>query len=113
EGAVTTAKFSGGVEVRSVAAAGPSTTGDLDQLKTALIAGSKMVVPGEVRMGRAGSIPNGPAVRWEMQDSANRSILYYVPGKTRYVMISLTAHGSDFDHKADKLELSMSTLHLE
>jgi hypothetical protein len=113
EGPITTAHFSGGVEVRSIAGAPPAVTGDLDALKASLLATSKIAINGDVRTGRAGSIPAGPTVRWETQSGTERSLLYYVPGKDRYVVIGLTASAAAFDHKSDKLELSMSTLKLK
>jgi hypothetical protein len=113
DGNVTTATFSGGVEVRSVTGSVPAPNGDLDQLKAALLTGSKMAAPGEVRMGRQGTIPNGPVVRWEMTNGAQKSLLYYVPGKDRWVLIALTARAGDFDRRSDKLELSMASLHVD
>src|SRR5687767_13548292 len=75
EGNVTTARFSGGVEVRSVATAPPSTGDDLDALKAGVVAGSKVKVDGDVRSGKAGTIPAGPTVRWEMSTASERSLL--------------------------------------
>lgn len=113
DGALTSAHFSGGVDVRSVAAPPPSTTGDLDALRTALLTASKLDVHGDVLVGRSGSIPNGPTVRWEMQSARDHTLLYYVPGKDRYVVISLVSPQAAFGGKSDKLELSMSSLRLE
>lgn len=113
EGNITTARFSGGVEVRSVTAAPLPTEGDLDALRTALVAGSKMTVSGETRSGRSGTIPAGKTVRWEMGTEAERSLLYYVAGKDRYVLISLVAPSAVFSRRSDKLELSMSSLRLQ
>lgn len=110
EGGITTAHFSGGVDVRAVTASPPSTEGDLDKLKALLTTSAKMTVPGEVRMGRSGTIPAGPTVRWEMTSGSEKSLLYYVAGKERYVLISLTAPASSFDRRSDKMELSMASL---
>jgi hypothetical protein len=113
EGKVTTATFSGGVEVRSVAAPPLAAIGDLEALKASLLTGAGLKVPGEVRVSRTSSIPAGPTVRWEMAADANRSLLLYVPGKERYVVISLVAPAAVFARKSDKLELSLSTLQLQ
>lgn len=110
EGTVTTAKFTGGVEVRAVEGAAPSTEGDLDALRVKVMEGSKITSPGEVVMGRSGSIPNGPTVRWEMRSGSDRSLLYYVPGNNRYVVITLTAPSAGFDRKSDKFELALASL---
>jgi hypothetical protein len=113
EGSVTTAHFSGGVDVLSVAAAAPETTGDLDALRTGIVASSKIVLNGQVRSQRNGTIPAGQTARWELDTGAQRSILYYLPGKDRYVLIALTAPSAGFDHRSDKLELSLSSLALQ
>jgi hypothetical protein len=112
EGAVTTAHFSGGVDVLSVAATAPETTGDLDALRAAIVASSKIALNGQVRTQRSGSIAAGPTARWELESGGQRSILYYVPGKDRYVLIALRAPSAGFDHRSDKLELSLSSLTL-
>ncbi|MBL8951674.1 MAG: hypothetical protein JNK82_12910 [Myxococcaceae bacterium] len=114
EGAVTVARFSGGVEVRSVAEQAKAATGDLDALRTSLIAGGKLGELGEVKSARTSSIRTGPVVQWELQSASNRAQLYYVPGVGRYVLISLvgSGSGSDFNHRSDKLQLSLSTLSL-
>ncbi len=113
EGAVTTAHFSGGVEVLSVAAPAPSVEGDLDALKATLMASSKLDLPGTVRVGRAGSIPAGPTVRWELESGSSHSLLYYLPTKDRYVLIALTAPAAAFDRKSDQMEMALSSLKLQ
>ena len=110
EGKVTTARFSGGVEVHSVAEAPPPVGTDLDGLKATLLANAKMEMPGEVKMGRSGTVPAGPSVRWEMAAGSDRSLLYFVGGTDRYVLISLNAPATSFSRKSDKLELSMASL---
>ena len=113
EGALTIARFSGGVEVRSVEAAPPATTTDLDALEKLLVASAKLEEPGEVQSGRAGSIPAGSTVRWEHRAGPQRRLIYYVPGKGRYVLLSLVAPQNSFGTRSDKLELSLASLKLE
>lgn len=113
EGNVTTAKFSGGVEVLSIAEAPPAIEGDLDKLKAALMSGSKLPVKGELRSGRAGTIPAGKTVRWEMFSGDDKSLIYYVPAKDRYVLLTLTAPASQFNKRSDKLEMSLGSLRLQ
>lgn len=113
DGNVTTATFTGGVVVRSVIAAPPEINSDLDKLKTLLVSGGKLPVTGEVRSGRAGTIPAGPTVRWEMFSGDDRSLIYYVPGKDRYVLLTMTSPASQFNKRSDKMELSMGSLKLQ
>ena len=113
EGNITTARFSGGVEVRSVKEAPPAIGDDLTALKAALVNGGKLPATGDLRSGRAGTIPAGPTVRWEMYTNDDRSLIYYVPGKDRYVLLTMTAPSKDFNKRSDKMELSMGTLRLQ
>jgi hypothetical protein len=113
EGGVTTAHFSGGVDVLSIVGAAPDPTGDLDGLRARIIAGSKISLSGEVRSQRNGTIPAGPTARWELESGSQRSMLYYLPAKDRYVLIELTGPKGSFDHSSDKLELSLASLVLQ
>ena len=113
DGNVTTAKFTGGVEVRSVTGTPPEINADLDKLKELLVSGAKLALPGEARSGKAGTIPAGPTVRWEMFSGDDRSLIYYVPGKDRYVLLTMTAPASQFNKRSDKMELSMGSLKLQ
>lgn len=112
-GDVTTATFSGGVVVRSVSGAPPQIDSDLDKLKEALVTGAHLALTGELRSGKAGSLPAGPTVRWEMFSGEERSLIYYVPGKDRYVVLTMTAPASQFNKRSDKLELSLGSLKLQ
>ncbi len=87
--------------------------GDLDALKTTLMASSKLDLPGTTRVGRSGSIPAGPTVRWELESGGSHNLLYYVPSKDRYVLIALTAPAGAFDRKSDQMEMALSTLKLQ
>jgi hypothetical protein len=113
EGPLTSARFSNGVEVRSVAAAPLPVSTDLEVLRQALLAATGLAPRGDVRVGRVGSIANGPVAYWELASSADRTMLYYVPGQERYVVISLVASAGTFDRKSNQLVLSLSTLKLQ
>jgi len=113
EGPLTSAHFSNGVEVRSVAAKPLPVSSDLEALRTALLTGSGLSAEGQVNVSRTGSIANGPTAYWELSSGSNRTLLYYVPGVDRYVMISLIASAGTFDRKSNQLVLSLSTLRLQ
>lgn len=113
DGNITTARFSGGIEVRSVAGAPPQIGEDLNALEAALVTGAKLALTGTIRSGKAGTIPAGQTVRWELYSGDDKSLIYYVPGKDRYVVLTLTAPSKDFNKRSDKLELSMGSLRLQ
>ncbi len=113
EGPLASAHFSNGVEIRSVAATPPPVSTDLDTLKQQLASASGLTTKGDVRVSRVGSISNGPTAYWELASADDRTLLYYVPGKDRYVVISLTASPGTFDRKSNQLVLSLSTLKLQ
>jgi hypothetical protein len=113
EGNVTTAHFSGGVDIVSVAAAPLPTEGDLDELKKKIVSAGHLKLPGEARSGKAGTIPAGPTVRWEMYSGDDRSLIYYVAGKDRYVLLTMTSPAAQFNKRSDKMELSMGSLHFK
>lgn len=113
DGPLTSAHFSNGVEVRSVAAKPPPVSSDLESLRAALTAGSGLGATGEVRVSRVGSITNGPTAYWELSSGSDRTLLYYVPGRDRYVLISLIASAGTFDRKSNQLVLSLSTMKLQ
>ncbi|MBK7864039.1 MAG: hypothetical protein IPJ65_36630 [Archangiaceae bacterium] len=110
EGAVTVASFSGGVEVRRVPSPALPTSGDLDALKGQLLEASKMRVPANVRSAKEGTIPFGPVVRWDLEGGDDRTLLYYLPSKDAYLLFALTTSKAAFDRRADKLELSLSSV---
>ena len=112
DGQVTAASFSNGVELRRVDSDALPTSGNLGELKNQILAASRASAPGEVQSARAGSIPAGPVARWETLQGDDRTLLYYLPANDHYLVLTLTTSPNAFDRKANKLELSLSTLHL-
>lgn len=110
EGDVAVARFSGGIEVRMVPSAALPTSGDLDALRTQLLDASKLRVPANVRSAKDGTIPFGPVVRWDLEGGDDRALLYYLPAKERYLLFALTPPKAAFDRRADKFELSLSSV---
>ena len=89
------------------------TSGDHDALKTALLQASKLSLPSNVRSAKEGTIPFGPVVRWDLEGGDDRALLYYLPAKDKYLLFSLTVGKSAFDKRADKFELSLSSVKLQ
>jgi hypothetical protein len=113
EGNVAVAIFSGGVEVRMVPAPALPTSGDLDALKGQLLGAAKLNLPQNVRSAKDGTIPFGPVVRWDLEGGDDRALLYYLPAKEKYLLFSLTVSKAAFDKRADKFELSLSSVKLQ
>lgn len=110
---MTAATFSGGVEVHRIDAPALPTSGDLEELKTQLLAASKATAEGATQSARVGSIPAGPVARWETLRGDDRTLLYYLPAKDHYVVMTLTTSQRAFDRRANRFELSLSTLRLQ
>jgi len=110
DGAVVAAHFTGGVDVYRVDAPALPTSGDLDALKTAILTASKGSADGEVKSAKDGTIPSGPVVRWETINRDEHSLLYYVPAKDHYFVLTLTTKQAAFDRRSEKFELSLSSL---
>jgi len=113
EGNVAVAIFSGGVEVRMVPSPALPTSGDHDALKAQLLQASKLQVPSNVRSAKDGTIPFGPVVRWDLEYADDRALLYYLPAKDKYLLFSITTGKHAFDKRADKFELSLSSVKLQ
>lgn len=110
EGAVAVAMFTGGIEVRMVPSPALPTSGDSDALKEQLLDASKLRLPIKTRSAKDGTIPFGPVMRWDLEGGDDRALLYYLPAKDRYLLFSLTTAKSSFDKRADKFELSLSSV---
>jgi hypothetical protein len=110
DGAVVTAHFSGGVNIYRVDAPALPTSGDLDALKTAILGASKARADGEVKSAKDGTIPSGPVVRWETVGHDEHTLLYYVPARDHYFVLTLTTKEQAFDRRSEKFELSLSSL---
>jgi hypothetical protein len=113
DGPVTVARFSGGVEVRLVPSPALPTSGNLDALKAQLLQASNLSAPGGVRSAKDGTIPFGPVVRWDLEGGDDRALLYYLPAREKYLLFSLTTTKAGFDKRADKFELSLSSVKLQ
>ena len=110
EGPVAVAIFSGGIEVRMVPSPALPISGDSDALKTQLLEASKLRMPNTTRSAKDGTIPFGPVMRWDLEYGDDRALLYYLPAKDRYLLFSLTTAKASFDKRADKFELSLSSV---
>ncbi len=107
------ARFTLGLELRSVDGAPPAIDeGRLADLLKEVAEKAGTTPPGELISSRAGSIPAGPVARWALRDPEGRTVIYYVPGKARFLLITQRASEAAFGEAENQLELSMGTLKL-
>jgi hypothetical protein len=107
-GATAMVQFSGGVVIRTYALEGMPTDADEQHLEDI----SKKVLPAGVTpiSKRGGTLPAGKVARFVWTEGPNRTLLYYLPGKSQVTVISLTAPESRFSSLENHFDLSLSTL---
>jgi hypothetical protein len=59
---------------------------------------------------RGGTLPAGNVARFIWSEGPNRTLLYYVPGKTQIAVISVTGPEAQFSSMENQFDLSLSTL---
>lgn len=102
------ARFTSGIEMRSVEAAPPEI--DEDQLDALL---SRLgAADGIVQSARVGTLRQHKTVRWAMRKGDKRSIIYFVPAGKRYLLLTLTAPASRFAALETRFERSLASLYL-
>ncbi|HEY3449509.1 MAG TPA: hypothetical protein VGK67_24360 [Myxococcales bacterium] len=104
------AHFSSGLEIRSVDTPPPAY--QEDKLEDLL----KVVSPeasGAIISARPGSLDAGKVVRWTLKEEGRRTIVYFVPRTTRYLVISMSASEGRYSDAENQLELSLSSLRVK
>ncbi|MGC4115919.1 MAG: hypothetical protein QM765_15285 [Myxococcales bacterium] len=101
------ARFTSGLEIRSFDQAPPAIVEDKleDLLKVV-----SPDAPGAIISARLGSISAGKVVRWALKDEAGRTIVYFVPRGSRYLVISMRASEGRYAELESQLELSLASL---
>jgi len=101
------ARFSSGLEIRSVASPPPAIEeGKLEALLQVVRPGSE----GEIISAREGSLDAGKVVRWTLKGDGARTLVYYVPRPTRYLVLSLSASEGRYADLENQFELSLASL---
>ncbi|MBI5547390.1 MAG: hypothetical protein HY901_26200 [Deltaproteobacteria bacterium] len=101
------ARFSSGLEIRSVNAQPPAIEeGKLEALLAQVSPGIK----GDIINARMGTLDAGRVVRWSIKEAEGRTLIYYLPRTDRYLVLSLSAPDSRFATLESQFELSLATL---
>lgn len=104
------ARFSNGLEIRSIEGAAPAVQEDkLEDLLKVVSPG----VQGAIISARPGTIDAGQVVRWTIKEDAKRTLVYFVPRPKRYLVLTLTAPESRYSNLESQLELSLSSLKMK
>lgn len=104
------ARFSSGLEIRSVSKAPPAfEEGKLEALYQGIARAAGLSGSGAVLSARAGRIPAGPVVRFAVKEEDSRSLVYLLAASQRYLVVSLTAPKgaleTDFERSLASLRL--------
>ncbi|WP_426749519.1 hypothetical protein [Myxococcus sp. Y35] len=104
------ALFEGGLELRSVQGVPPA----LGAGPEAVLGAAGMPVPGKLLQDSEGTLPTGPVARYEFaQAGGARTLVYFVPGKARFVLVVFSAPERDYGARSARVERSLSTLRVE
>lgn len=103
------ARFSSGLEIRSFD--GEPVAIEEEKLE-GLLAQIDPAATGSVISARIGTLPPGKAVRWTIKDGETRRLVYYLPAKGRYLVLSLSAPDARYMELETDLELSLASLRL-
>lgn len=100
------ARFDGGLELRSVRGAAPA----LDAGPEAVLAAG-LKAPGKLLQDTEGTLPAGPVARYEFsQTGGSRTLVYFVPRKDGFVLVTFSAPERDYGALSARVERSLSTL---
>lgn len=107
------ARFSNGLEIYSVQKQ-PMTidSGRLDQLLEQAAEGAGVGVAGDIVTSRSGDRQTGPAAQWVLRERDTRTIVYYLMGNGRYVLVVQRCPEAQFADAAIQLELAVGSIRL-
>ena len=101
------ARFSSGLEIRSVDGVPPEIQEDkLEPLLQAISPG----LSGDIISARVGSLAAGKVVRWTLKDDGKRTLVYFVPRQARYLVLTMTAAEGRYGDLENQFELSLASL---
>ncbi len=100
------ARFEGGLELRSVQGTPPK----LEAQPEEVLAAAGVPVPGRRLNATQGTLTAGPVARYEFQQGASRTLVYFIPREDRFVLVLYSAPERDYGPGSAKVERSLSTL---
>ncbi len=101
------ARFSSGLEIRAVESAPPAYQDDKLEDLLAVVSPE---ATGAIISARVGTLAAGKVVRWTLKDEAGRTLVYFVPRQSRYLVLSLRASEGRYADLENQLELSLASL---
>ncbi len=102
------ARFEKGLEMRSVAGTPPA----LDAGPEVVLAAAGLPMPGTLLKDSQGTLPAGPVARYEFSQSGTRTMMYFLPRKDGFVLVTFFAPERDYGTLSARVERSLSTLRL-
>lgn len=113
EGPPRLARFTNGLEIYSVQHQPMSIdSGRLADLLDLATVGAGVAVAGDIVTSRSGDRNTGPAAQWVLRERDTRTIIYYLMGNGRYVLVVQRCPESQFADTAIQLELAMGSIRL-
>jgi hypothetical protein len=107
------ARFSSGLEIRSVQGAPPDVDeARLDALYPLVASKAGLAVEGALASARSGRIPAGSVVRFAVKGGGSRSVVYFLPAARRFLVLSLTSPEARAAAQETGFERSLGTLRL-
>jgi hypothetical protein len=102
------ARFEKGLELRAVKGTAPA----LDAGPEAVLTAAGLEVPGRVVQDSRGTLPAGPVARYELSRDGARTLVYFLPRKDGFVLVTFSAPERDYGTLSARVERSLSTLKL-
>jgi hypothetical protein len=100
------ARFEGGLELRSV----QGVPLKVDASPEEVLGAAGVPVPEKRLNATSGTLPAGPVARYEFQQGAARTLVYFLPLADRSVLVLYTAPERDYGPGSARVERSLSTL---
>jgi hypothetical protein len=100
------ARFEGGLEVRAVEGRPPA----LDAPPEEVLGAAGVAVPGRRMNSSQGTLLAGPVARYEFQQGASRTLVYFLPRPERFLLVLYSAPERDYGAGSARVERSLSTL---
>jgi hypothetical protein len=102
------ARFSGGLEMRSV----PGTPPELNASPEAVLGAAGVSMPGRLLNSAQGTLTAGPVGRYEFKQEDTWTLVYFLPRPDRFLLITFSAPSQDYGKRSARVEQSLASLKL-
>ena len=107
------ARFTSGLEIRSVPETAPAIEeGNLEALYAQIANKAGLPARGVLATARPGRIPAGPVVRFSLKERGSRSLVYFLAAGERFLVLSLTSPEARAAAQETGFERSLASLRL-